>query len=208
MQCSQCGKILTAETAFCPQCGMAVDKTNLSSNNQPLYELTENTTRFYTITVNRENILFTGNFWYLKDKEFIKSQGNNESALIKNFLGMGYLAKRSYKKCFTFVIAGSALEIVKTIIDKLSEWIDKANDYLRWIDRSISLPEWMNHTMNALAVLCILLAISLFFSKKKVIEISFTDKRICVPQKSMTTSEYNMLYQSIINAKNIVKLKF
>lgn len=205
MQCSQCGKILTAETVFCPQCGLAVDKTNLTANNQLLYKLTENTKRFYTITVNRENLLFTGKFWYIKDKEFIKSQSGNESALIKNFIGMGYLAKRSSKKCLLFVIAGSVLEVVKTTIDKLTEWADKANDYLQWIDKSISLPEWMNYTMNALAILCILFAIALFFSKKKMIEISFTDKRICVPQKSMTTGEYSALYQSIMKAKNMIK---
>lgn len=193
MQCSQCGKILADGTAFCPQCGTAADKTNLSSRNQLLYKLTENAGRNYTITVNRENVLFTGYFWYLKDKEFIKSHGSDESALVKNFIGIGYLAKRSFKKCLMFVIAGSVLEVVKMIIDKLTEWVDK----------SISLPEWMNYTMNALAILCILFAVSLFFSKKKVIEISFTDKRICVPQKSMTDSEYNMLYQSIMKAKNM-----
>lgn len=203
MQCSQCGKILTAETVFCPQCGLAVDKSNLTSNNQLLYKLTENDMRPYTITVNRKNILFTGKFWYLKDKEFIKSHNNNENALIKNFIGIGYLAKRSFKKCLLFVIAGSVLEIVKMIIDKLAEWADKANDYLQWIDKSISLPEWINYTMNALAILCVLFAIALFFSKKKMIEISFTDKRICVPQKSMTTSEYSALYQSIMKAKNM-----
>lgn len=57
--------------------------------------------------------------------------------------------------------------------------------------------------MNALAVICVLSAVALFFSKKKVIEISFTDKRICVPQTSLTRSEYIMLYQSIMNAKNM-----
>ena len=203
MQCSKCGKILAAEAAFCPQCGMAVDKAGLSSGNQLLHKLTENAERNYTITVNKENVLFTGDFWYLKDKEFIKSHGSNENALVKNFIGIGYLAKRSFRKCLMFVIAGSALEIIKMIIDKLTEWVDKANDYLQWIDKSISLPGWMNYTMNALAILCILLGIALLFSKKKVIEISFTDKRICVPQKSMTGSEYNMLYQSIMNAKNM-----
>lgn len=203
MQCSQCGKKLTDKTVFCPQCGMAVDKTNLSSNNHLLYKLTQNAMRPYSITVNRENILFTGKFWYLKDKEFIKSHDSNESAPIKNFIGIGYLAKRSFKKCLLFVIAGSVLEIVKMIIDKLTEWIDKANDYMQWIDKSIRLPEWINYTMNALAFFCFLFAIALFFSKKKVIEISFTDKRICVPQKSMTASEYSMLYQSIMNAKKM-----
>lgn len=203
MQCSRCGKILTSETVFCPQCGIAVNNKNLHLTNQLLYRLTENENRSYTITVNRENTLFTGKFWYLKEKEFIKSTNGQESMMNQNFLGMGYLAKRSFKKCLMFVIAGSVLEVVKMIVDKLTEWADKANDYLQWIDKSISLPEWMNYTMNALAAICILLAIALFFSKKKVIEISFTDKRICVPQKSMTKSEYNMLYQSIIRAKNM-----
>ena len=203
MQCSRCGKILTNESVFCPHCGMIADKTNLYSTNQQLYRLTENNTRFYTITVSRENTVFTGKFWHLKDKEFIKSQNGQENALNQNFLGMGYLAKRSFKKCLMFVIAGTILEVVKMIIDKLTEWMDKANNYLQWIDKAISLPEWMNYTLNTLAVICILLAIALFFSKKKVIEISFTDKRICVPQKSMTKSEYNMLYQSIMSAKNM-----
>ncbi|MCM1542541.1 MAG: zinc ribbon domain-containing protein [Blautia sp.] len=96
MQCSKCGKILAAEAAFCPQCGMAVDKAGLSSGSQLLYKLTENAGRNYTITVNRENVLFTGDFWYLKDKEFLKSHDSNESALVKNFIGIGYLAKRSF----------------------------------------------------------------------------------------------------------------
>lgn len=64
------------------------------------------------------------------------------------------------------MIAGSVLEVVKTTIDKLTEWADKANDYLQWIDKSISLPEWMHYTMNALAILCILFAIALFFQKE------------------------------------------
>ena len=202
MQCYRCGKTLSDETVFCPQCGMPVNGANSNTSNQVLYKLTEDNERSYSITVNRENVLFTGDFWYLKDKEFIKCKSRQETASIKNFLGMGYLAKRSFKKCLLFVIAGSLLEVVKAMIDKLTEWIDKANDYLQWINRSISLPEWMNITMNVLAVICLLLAVLLFFSKKKVIEISFTDKRICVPQKSMSQSEYHMLYQSIQTAKN------
>ncbi len=72
---------------------------------------------------------------------------------------MSYLAKRSFKKTLLFVLAGSILEVVKVIIDKLSDWVDKANDYLRWIDRSISLPDWMNTTMNIIAILCILMSV-------------------------------------------------
>jgi hypothetical protein len=165
------------------------------------YRLVENSKRHYSITVNREEVLFTGNFWYLQEKEFVRCKSKSEKAWINNFLGMGYLAKRSPRKCILFVVGASLLELVKTIIDKLTEWIDKANNYLQWIDRSISMPEWLNYTMNTLAIICAVLAVVYFFSKKKVIEISFTDKRICVPQNSMTNNEYHMLYQSILNAK-------
>ena len=50
--------------------------------------------------------------------------------------------------------------------------------------------------------ICLLLGLVLFFSKKKVIEISFTDKRICVPQKSMSSAEYQTLYQTLIHTRN------
>lgn len=39
------------------------------------------------------------------------------------------------------VIAGSILVAVNMIIDKHTEWVDKANDYLKWIDKSITMPE-------------------------------------------------------------------
>lgn len=201
MQCKSCGKILAEGIVFCPQCGASVSMLSANMENQFLYKLAENSDRKYSITVNGKDICFAGDFWYLKDKEFVKCKRKQENALIQNFIGIGYLAKRSFKKCLLFVMAGSLLEVVKLIIDKIAEWIDKANNYLEWIDRSICMPVWMNYTLNTLTVICILIGIALFFSKKKVIEISFTDKRICVPQKSMSKSEYNMLYQSIQNAK-------
>lgn len=201
MQCRTCGKVLNDDAAFCPGCGTPVAGAITGGENSLLYKLAENNNRKYCITVNRKDIQFVGDFWYLKEKEFIKCSAKKEMALLQNFLGMGYLAKRSFKKTLLFVFAGSVLEIVKLVIDKLTELIDKANTYLQWIDKSISLPEWMNTTMNIMAIICILIGVALFFSKKKVIEISFTDKRICVPEKSMTRQEYNTLYQSIVSAK-------
>lgn len=194
---------LASEIVFCPQCGMLINTANLSTSNWILYRLQENNERSYSITVSKENILFVGDFWYLKDKEFVRCKNKHETVLIQNFLGMGYMKKRSFRKCILFVIAGSTLEVVKMVIDKLTQFVDKANSYLQWIDKSISLPDWVNYTMNILVVVCILLAVVLFFSKKKVIEISFTDKRICVPQKSMSQNEYKMLYKSIMNVRNI-----
>ena len=171
------------------------------NNDIPLYYLGITDNRKCEISVLPDRIIFSGKFFYLRDKEFYPNKVHTDTALLANYLGMGYLSQRSYKKTLLFVICGTLLEVAKLALDKLSELVDKANNYLRWIDASISLPEWMNTTVNIMAGVCILFGIVLFFSKKKMIEISFTDKRICVPQKSLSNYEYNMLYQSIKNAK-------
>lgn len=146
MQCSKCGKILSDESKFCTQCGTAVDTVHTDTTARLLYQLAEKKERSYRITVSSDHVLFYGDFWYLKDKEFVKCRGRQEQALIQNFLGMGYLAKRSFRKCLLFVIAGSALETVKMIIDQLSEWMDKANNVLQWFDKEIHLPACQRKT--------------------------------------------------------------
>lgn len=204
MQCSSCGKMLDEGVTFCPQCGKLINCMNNDIGNQLLYRLAPNNERSYSITVNRDKVLFDGDFWYLQDKEFVKCRDKKDIALIQRFLGMGYITKRSPKKCIMFVLVGTVLEVVKMIFDKIAEWVDKANEYLQWFEQTISLPNWMSYTINIIAFICILSAIALFLSKKKVIEISFVDKRICVPHNSMSTNEYNMLYQSIQNAKRYI----
>jgi hypothetical protein len=208
MYCSQCGAKLEPSSAFCPKCGaskMRAEQTQ-SDDNIPLYHLPVTDKRKCDITVLQDKVVFSGKFYYLKDKEFCKNKKQTETAYLRNYLGMGYLSQRSYRKTLWFIVVGTVMELAKLALDKITELVDKANDYLKWIDRSITLPEWMNNTVNALAIICLILGIVLFFSEKKVIEISFTDKRICVPQKSMSKSEYNMLYQSIQNAKKMLSL--
>ena len=78
-----------------------------------------------------------------------------------------------------FVFGGVILGAVNSLIDKLGELADKTNSVLRWIGQTFTLPEWLNYILNMTVVICIVLGIMLFFSKKKVVEISFTDKRIC-----------------------------
>lgn len=166
----------------------------------PLYHLGITKKRKCDITIWQDRIVFSGEFFYLRNKEFYKSKGQADTAFLRNFLGMGYLSQRSYRKTLLFLIIGTILELAKIVLDKLTDFANKANDYLEWFDRSISLPEWLNSTVNILAILCILFGVILFFSKKKMIEISFTDKRICVPQRCMSQVEYNMLYQAIKRA--------
>ena len=168
-----------------------------TQDNQLYYHLPMSDNRNYDIKVYAKQLIINGSFWYLKDKEFYRNSNNSDSANIQNFLGMGYLNKRSYRKTIIFVLGGTILETVKMIVDKLSDLVNKANSYLQWVGHEICLPEWLNNTVNVLAIICLILAVTLFFSKKKVVEISFTDKRICIPQKSMSNREYMELYQII-----------
>lgn len=199
-----CGKAIITDELFCSKCGKAVHEAESGNTNQTLYIINKNRQRTYCITVNRDSVLFEGDYWYLKDKEFVKCRNKQDVVSIQKFLGLGYLTKRSPKKCIMFVFIGGVLEVTKLIIDKITEWIEKINEYLQWFEQSISLPVWINYTMNIIALVCILSGVALFFSKKKVIEISFVDKRICVPQNSMSINEYNMLYQSIQHAKDSI----
>lgn len=161
------------------------------------YYLPAGDNRFYSITIYEETIVFEGEFWYLRNKEFYKNQEKTDVAYINNFIGMGYLEKRSYKKCVAFVLSGLVLTAINTITVKLSKWADDANFFLRWIGKTVALPEWMAMGLNLAMIICLLLGILFFFSKKKVVEISFTDKRICVPQKSISDLEFAKLYQTI-----------
>lgn len=157
--------------------------------------------RNYEIKVYAKQLIINGSFWYLKDKEFYRNQNNSDNATIQNFLGMGYLNKRSYQKTIIFVLGGTILETVKMIVDKLSGLVSQANNYLQRTGHEICLPGWLNNTVNVLAIICLILAVILFFSKKKVVEISFTDRRICIPQKSISNREYMELYQIIQTLK-------
>lgn len=206
MYCTNCGKPIENTTNYCPYCGhallvneqspiqdSAINQANYSESSHVLYHLPTIANRFCDIQVFSDHVTFSGKFWYLRDKDFYRNRGKSETALIKDFLGMGYLTKRSYRQTIIFVFGGTFLEIVKAVVDQLSEWVDKANDYLKWIDHTIALPEWIDTTVNVISFLCLALGIALFFSKKKVIEISFTTKRICIPQKSLSADEFQKL---------------
>lgn len=207
LHCSHCGKALNnKEGSYCTFCGMAIAPVEHILNGNILadkvyFHMPANDKRACDIKVFSDKIVFEGRFWYLKNKEFYRCRTYKETALIKNFIGMGYLAKRSYRKCMAFILGGTALQIIKTIIDKLSDMVDKINEYLQWIDKTIELPEWLTYSMNMAAFLCVVLGIMFLFSKKKMVEISFIDKRICLPQKSINLQEFYLLQQNIVKLK-------
>ena len=214
MYCTKCGEQIENKESICPYCGYIfserteffLKKDAISHNgdlerNHAVYHLPVTSNRFCDIKVFSDHVTFSGTYWYLRDKDFYKKRVNTEALFIKDFMGMGYLTKRSYRRTVIFVFVGLLLEIVKSIVDQLSEWVDKANSYLKWINYTIALPEWTNMSVNVMAFLCIVFGIALFFSKKKVIEISFTNKRICIPQKSLSEDEFQKLYNTIKSLK-------
>lgn len=207
MYCYTCGKPIEDNAAYCPYCGAAIAERAKETdyNSNILYQLLPTDYRKYCLKVYQDRITIDGKFLYLKDKEFI-AQNGNVTALLHNYIGMGYLAKRSYRKTFAFVFGGVILGVINSIIEKFSALADKANSFLRWIGETVTLPEWMTYLLNGTMVICIILGILLFFSKKKVVEISFTDKRICIPRRSLSDAEYAGLYQTIKNLSNKGKL--
>lgn len=201
MHCRTCGKSIEDNSAYCPYCGAAVAETTKETDQTGIivfYQLTPSGHRKYRLNIYQDRLTIDGQFWYLKDKEFVSHNGTT-IALLHNFIGMGYLNKRSYRKTLAFVFGGVILGVINSLIGKLEELADKANFVLRWIGQTFTLPEWLSYILNITTVICIALGIMCFFSKKKVVEISFTDKRICIPQSSLSNAEYAGLYQAIKN---------
>lgn len=198
MYCRTCGKTVEDNVSYCPYCGSAVIdvKKETGLNSSVLYQLLPDDHRKYRLNIYQDRLTIDGQFWYLKDKEFV-TQNGTATALLHNYIGMGYLNKRSYRKTLAFVFGGVILGAINSLIDKLGELADKANSVFRWIGQTFTLPEWLDYILNITIVICIVLGILLFFSKKKVVEISFTDKRICIPQSSLSNAEYAGLYQVI-----------
>lgn len=201
--CTTCGKELTDDMRFCSGCGKSVysEKQVVENNTGAIYHLPITEKRKCDIKVFSDKVIFDGSFWFLKDKDFYRNKANTEITNPKEFIGMGYLKKRSYRKGIIFVFAGTILEGIKFVIDKLNDLVGKANDYLKWVDISIELPVWIEYIMNGATIICLLLAIMYFFSKKKVVEISFINKRICIPEKSLTSQEFVELRESILKCK-------
>lgn len=195
--CRKCGAQITDKMKFCSACGEQIEIIHIN----PIYHLQITEKRKCDIKVFSDKVVFDGSFWLLKDKDFYRNKSKTEIVNPKDFIGMGYLKKRSYRKVLILVFAGTVFEGVKFVVDKLNDIVGKLNDYLEWFNTSVKLPIWIEYIMNGATIVCFLLAIIYFFSKKKVIEISFTNKRICIPEKSLTSHEFVGLRESILKCK-------
>lgn len=141
------------------------------------------------LKVTEDNFHIEGDFYYLVNKEFREIKNGKDNCPLKEYLGLGTLKKRSPKKMFAFVILATVLALCDTIAGKMS-------DYLFFVDTG-----WTDYIINALVILCIIRAVCLFFSKKKVIEISFVSKRFCVDDDLFCGEDMDRLHQILLRLR-------
>lgn len=141
------------------------------------------------IRVSETDFIIEGDFYYLVNKEFRPVKNGRDTCSIKEYMGLGSLRKRSPKKLIQFVVLACILELFDTIAGKMS-------DYLFFMDT-----DWTSYFVNAAAILCVIQGLRLFFSKKKVIEISFLSKRFCVDEKLFQEEDISKLNQILLKLR-------
>lgn len=142
-----------------------------------------------SIQVTDESFLIQGDFYYLVNKEFCRPKVKSGNNSVKEYLGLATLHKRSPKKTWCFLTFGVLLGLVNTIAGKI-------NDIFFFADTS-----WTDYVVNTVVVLCILLGLRAFFSKKKVIEISFVSKRFCVDEKLFSEDDIDKLDRVLLKLR-------
>lgn len=141
------------------------------------------------IRIVDDEFIIEGDFYYLINKEFHKVQNGKDSCPIKEYLGLGSLRKRSPKQLITFIVFATVLEFVNMIAGKIG-------DYLFFMDTG-----WTSYFVNAAAILCVVQGLRLFFSKKKVVEISFLTRRFCVDETLFKDADINKLNQIMLKLR-------
>lgn len=149
-----------------------------------LLEITSfpNKKKHCTVQVTEEQFNIQGDFYFLVNKEFYKSKARKDSCPVKEYMGLGALRKRSPKKTLFFLALAVVLEFVDMLAGKIEDIFFFANT------------DWTSYIVNTVAILCVIVGIIAFFSKKKVIEISFLSKRICVDEKLFAEDDINKLH--------------
>ena len=156
-----------------------------------LLEITSspNKKKHCTIQITEEDFCIQGDFYFLVNKEFYKSKTRIDSCSIKEYMGLGKLRKRSPKKTLFFIAVAVVLEFVDMLAGKIKDIFFFANT------------DWTSYIVNAIAILCFIVGVVAFFSKKNVIEITFLSKRICVDEKLFSEDDIDRLHQLMLKLK-------
>ncbi len=142
-----------------------------------------------SIHITDDQFIIQGDFYYLVNKEFHKSTEKCGSCPVKEYLGLSTLRKRSPKKTLGFLILAVILEFLDTLSGKIE-------DIFFFADTS-----WTSYIVNTAVILCIILGIVAFFSKKKVIEISFLSKRFCVDESLFAEEDINKMNHILLKLR-------
>lgn len=142
-----------------------------------------------SIQITEELFSIQGDFYYLVNKEFHKSESKTGSCPVKNYLGMSTLCKRSPKKTLRFLVLAVLLEFIDTLAGKIG-------DIFFFVDTN-----WTSYIVNLVVLLCVIFGIKAFFSKKKVIEISFLSKRFCIDENLFDEEDINKIDNTLLKLR-------
>ncbi|MDO4188323.1 MAG: zinc ribbon domain-containing protein [Lachnospiraceae bacterium] len=179
--CKYCGQPIDSDAAFCSSCG------NPISIKKNTYILPRNERRLYEISVENGVFSIEGDFLYLDNMDFYSSNGCVDGAPVSDYIGIGFLSKRSYRKVLIFFIAGTIFTFFKNVLD----YLDKFGVSLRPVTVIYYI----------LMGICIYNLVKILLDKKKVIEISFIGKRFAIPQSSINDEELHVLKLALENKK-------
>ena len=141
------------------------------------------------LVVTGDTFTVSGDYYYLVDKEFILAKDKQEVLSVKDYMGLNTLKKRSPKKMFQFIGIALALEIISTLADKIA-------DIFFMFDTG-----WTSYFVNAVVLICVVIGLTYFFSKKKVYEISFKNKRICVDEEMFNYADIKKLDKILMDIR-------
>lgn len=193
--CKYCGKQIEEDSVFCSGCGKQINskgadkKDNTLDGDETEFRLLKNESRKYDICISNGLFSISGDFWYLKDKNFYSSKGAQDTARTSDYIGCGYITKRSYRKCIEFVVWAVLFNVIKNIIDFICKFAET--------------PKPLLIIYYIVIAICAFNIIRYFLDKKKIVDISFMNKRFAIPQNSINDRELHELKEAINKSKNL-----
>lgn len=142
-----------------------------------------------SIQITEEQFLIQRDFYYLVNKEFHRAETRKGSCSAKEYLGLSAMRKRSPKKTLRFLILAVILEFFDTLAGKIG-------DIFFFADTG-----WTSYFVNTAVILCVVMGFVAFFSKKKVIEISFLSKRFCVDEDLFSEEDINKMNHILLKLR-------
>lgn len=148
---------------------------------------TTETTPSCTITVRDGMAVFEGDYYEYREGEFCPVRQGRTAVNTREFLGLGYLKKRSNKRLLLFLAVTGVFSFLGSVSEKL--------DYLFFLNT-----DWLAALMNGVLAVSVLGFVFFLFSRKDVVEITFVGKRICIDRNRLTEKDIGALQQALKTA--------